>query len=85
MAWPWLRLRLPGTFEGLGIDLEKVEARSEAWAQDYFTEEEIQAAGEGSQRWLDLTRMWCLKEAALESHRNGPAVRLERYQCSGSR
>ena len=58
---------VPGTFEGLGIDVEKVEARSDAWAQDYFTEEEIQAAGESGQRWLDLTRMWCLKEAALKA------------------
>ena len=56
-----------GTFEGLGIDLEKVEARSEAWVQDYFTEAEIRAAGEGSRRWVELTRMWCLKEAALKA------------------
>jgi holo-[acyl-carrier protein] synthase len=57
----------PGTFEGLGIDLEKVEVRSEAWVQDYFTEEEIQAAGESTQRWVDLTSVWCLKEAALKA------------------
>ncbi len=58
---------VPGTFEGLGIDLEKVEVRSEAWVQDYFTEEEIHAAGDSSRRWVELTRMWCLKEAALKA------------------
>lgn len=58
---------IPGTFEGLGIDLEKVEVRSEAWVQDYFTEEEIHAAGDSSSRWIELTRMWCLKEAALKA------------------
>jgi phosphopantetheine--protein transferase-like protein len=57
----------PGTFEGLGVDLEKVEARSDAWVQDYFTEEEIQAAEQSPQRWLELTSMWCLKEAALKA------------------
>jgi phosphopantetheine--protein transferase-like protein len=57
----------PGMFEGLGVDIEKVEARSEAWVQDYFTEAEIQAAGDGRRRWAALTRIWCLKEAALKA------------------
>ncbi len=29
------------------MDLEKIEVRSESWVQDYFTEEEIRAAGAG--------------------------------------
>ncbi len=57
----------PGTFGGLGVDLEKVEARSDMWATDYFTEEEVQAAGNSNRRWIELTRMWCLKEAALKA------------------
>ena len=57
----------PGEFVGLGVDLEKVEARSDIWATDYFTEEEVQAAGNSDRRWTELTRMWCLKEAALKA------------------
>ncbi|MBI4965598.1 MAG: SDR family NAD(P)-dependent oxidoreductase [Desulfomonile tiedjei] len=58
---------VPGTFRGLGVDMEKVEARSESWVADYFTEEEILAAGENDRRWGRLTEMWCLKEAALKA------------------
>jgi 3-oxoacyl-(acyl-carrier-protein) synthase/NAD(P)-dependent dehydrogenase (short-subunit alcohol dehydrogenase family)/phosphopantetheinyl transferase (holo-ACP synthase)/acyl carrier protein len=58
---------LPGTFQGLGVDMEKVQPRSEAWVKDYFTDEEIRAAGDSDQRWSRLTRMWCLKEAALKA------------------
>jgi len=47
--------------------MEKVQPRSEAWVKDYFTDEEIRAAGDNDQRWSRLTRMWCLKEAALKA------------------
>jgi phosphopantetheine--protein transferase-like protein len=57
----------PGLFEGLGVDLEKVAPRSDAWINDYFTEDEIRAAGDDDSRWLEFTRMWCLKEAALKA------------------
>lgn len=58
---------LPGEFRGIGVDVEKIESRSEAWAGDYFSEEEIVSAGNGDRRWAQLTRMWCLKEAALKA------------------
>lgn len=58
---------VPGAFAGIGVDVEKVEVRSDSWAQDYFTEEEIRAAGEEDTRWLELTKRWCLKEAALKA------------------
>ncbi len=61
----------PKAFEGLGVDMEKVEARSDAWIRDYFTEEEIAAAGDNSGRWPALTRMWCLKEAVLKAMGTG--------------
>jgi phosphopantetheine--protein transferase-like protein len=61
----------PGDFVGLGVDLEKVAPRNEAWIADYFTEEEIRAAGDDNARWLELTRMWCLKEAALKAMGTG--------------
>jgi len=56
-----------GSFNGLGVDIEKVEVRSDSWVGDYFTPEEILAAGQGAERWEALTRIWCLKEAALKA------------------
>ncbi len=61
----------PGEFVGLGVDMEKVEPRSEAWVQDYFTEDEIGAAGSDDARWARLTRMWCVKEATLKAFGTG--------------
>lgn len=58
---------LPGEFRGIGVDVEKIESRSEAWVGDYFSEEEIVSAGNGDRRWAELTGMWCLKEAALKA------------------
>ena len=57
----------PGLFEGLGVDIEKVETRSEGWIGDYFTEDENRLAGNGEERWSRLTMIWCLKEAALKA------------------
>jgi len=60
-----------GSFGGLGVDIEKVELRSEAWIKDYFTEEEIVYAEEDENRWKKLTGIWCLKEAALKAMGTG--------------
>ena len=57
----------PGSFGGVGVDIERVEARSESWIKDYFTDEEIQSAGADESRWEKLTGIWCLKEAALKA------------------
>ncbi len=62
---------IQGAFTGIGVDLEKIEVRSDAWVQDYFTQEEIRAAGNGDARWLELTKRWCLKEAALKAMGTG--------------
>jgi phosphopantetheine--protein transferase-like protein len=56
-----------GSFVGLGIDVEKVEERSDSWAHDYFTEDEIRVADESGNRMLALTGMWSLKEAFLKA------------------
>jgi acyl transferase domain-containing protein/NAD(P)H-dependent flavin oxidoreductase YrpB (nitropropane dioxygenase family)/NAD(P)-dependent dehydrogenase (short-subunit alcohol dehydrogenase family)/phosphopantetheinyl transferase/acyl carrier protein len=61
----------PGEFIGLGVDMEKVEPRSEAWVQDYFTEEEIGEAGTDDGRWARLTRIWSVKEATLKAFGTG--------------
>ncbi|HMK37470.1 MAG TPA: SDR family NAD(P)-dependent oxidoreductase [Desulfomonilaceae bacterium] len=58
---------VPGEFAGLGIDVEKVEVRSDAWVKDYFADEEIRSAGDAETRWVKFTKMWSLKEAALKA------------------
>jgi phosphopantetheinyl transferase len=58
---------LPGVFKGLGVDVEKVEPRSESWVNDYFAPEEIRVANAADERWLEFTKIWCLKEAALKA------------------
>jgi len=68
--------------EGLGVDVEKVEIRSDSWMQDYFTEEEMRAAGTGDRRWIELTRMWCLKEAALKAMGTGLRFDLKEIDAS---
>ncbi len=72
----------PGVFQGIGIDLEKVEARPEAWIQDYFTEGEIRAAGTGESRWVELTKRWCLKEALLKAFGTGLRFDLSDIQVA---
>ena len=54
-------------FSGIGIDIEKVEERTDSWIQDYFTEREQQVAQESNSPWRMLTRMWSLKEASLKA------------------
>lgn len=54
----------------LGCDLELIEARSDAFIADYFTQEEqalvAQAAGE-RQRYLLVSLLWSAKESALKA------------------
>jgi len=52
----------------LGIDLERVEARSPAFPDDYFTLDEIASLGRGLQAQAEqVTAIWCGKEAALKA------------------
>ncbi len=67
---------LPGTFEGLGIDVEKVEQRSENWVEDYFTQWEIRIASQGRDQTSLFTAMWALKEAATKALGTGLAFDL---------
>ena len=70
----------PGDFIGLGIDLEKVEPRTEGWAEDYFTPEEAAMADGSNDRWLTLTMFWSLKEAALKALGTGLRIDLKDVQ-----
>jgi acyl transferase domain-containing protein/NAD(P)H-dependent flavin oxidoreductase YrpB (nitropropane dioxygenase family)/phosphopantetheinyl transferase/NAD(P)-dependent dehydrogenase (short-subunit alcohol dehydrogenase family)/acyl carrier protein len=72
----------PQAFEGLGVDMEKIEVRSEAWIADYFTDQEIGIAGSTDDRWLNFTRMWCLKEAALKAMGTGLSFDLKNIRVT---
>ncbi len=54
-------------FVGFGIDIEKIEQRSESWVNDYFDESEIRIAGDGPDRWRTLNAIWSLKESGLKA------------------
>jgi len=54
-------------FEGIGVDIEQVEDRSQTWAEDYFTAIEINLALGSHESSRRLTRMWSLKEACLKA------------------
>ncbi|MDQ1237874.1 MAG: hypothetical protein QG577_58, partial [Thermodesulfobacteriota bacterium] len=56
-----------GDFRGLGIDVEKVEDRSEPWTEDYFTDRERAASELCQEKSAYFTKVWCIKEAALKA------------------
>lgn len=57
----------------LGCDLEVVEARSDAFVDDYFTDQEQKLIGSASprERNLLLALLWSAKESALKALRTG--------------
>jgi 4'-phosphopantetheinyl transferase len=56
-----------------GCDLEWIEAREEALVEDYFAAEEIAlvAQAPAAERATTVTLIWCAKESALKSLRQG--------------
>jgi len=79
---------VPGAFQGLGVDIEKVEKRKKAWINDYFTPEEISSAGDNHDQWARLTMLWSLKEAFVKAIGAGLRFDLRDIQvnlpdCSG--
>jgi acyl transferase domain-containing protein/NAD(P)H-dependent flavin oxidoreductase YrpB (nitropropane dioxygenase family)/NAD(P)-dependent dehydrogenase (short-subunit alcohol dehydrogenase family)/phosphopantetheinyl transferase (holo-ACP synthase)/acyl carrier protein len=67
---------------GLGVDIEKIEPRSESWVNDYFTSDEIRHAGQDHRRWAELSKMWCVKEAALKALGTGLTFDLKEIEAS---
>ncbi len=53
----------------VGADLEKIEARSEAFLEDFYTEGErrMLSALSGRQRDTAVNAIWCLKESLLKA------------------
>ena len=66
----------------LGCDLEKIEARSPAFLQDYFTEQELQAVQNTPppEQAMTANLIWCAKESALKALREG--LRLDTRSVS---
>lgn len=67
----------------LGADMERIEARSEAFVADYFTEEERQLAAEliGERRDVWATAVWSAKESVLKALRLGLTVDTRWVTC----
>ncbi len=57
----------------VGIDVERVEARSDGFAALSFHDDEIRLASEGTSRDEALTRLWVAKEAAAKALGTGLA------------
>jgi 4'-phosphopantetheinyl transferase len=57
----------------VGCDLEKIEPHDESLVEDYFTAEEGELVGRApaEERALYITLIWCAKESALKSLRQG--------------
>jgi len=61
------------SYGALGCDVEMIEPRSDAFADDYFTTEEQQLVAQATEddRPLVLTLLWSAKESALKALRAG--------------
>ena len=74
-----------GVADGMdfGVDIERVEARSDEFINDYFTltEQQIVADTPPSDRDLAVTTVWSAKEAALKALRLGLRVDTRAVEC----
>ncbi|RLB55853.1 MAG: hypothetical protein DRI34_09980 [Deltaproteobacteria bacterium] len=66
----------------LGVDLERIEPRSPAFLEDYYTpaERRLIAAQEGLSAEQATTVLWCLKEAGLKALGTGLKVNPTRIE-----
>jgi 4'-phosphopantetheinyl transferase len=68
----------------IGVDIERIEPRAEAFAEDYFTAHELdqlRAAPPESRDSL-VTVIWSAKESALKALRLGLTVDTRRVSCT---
>ncbi|MFO7681287.1 MAG: 4'-phosphopantetheinyl transferase superfamily protein [Chloroflexota bacterium] len=67
----------------LGADIERIEARSEAFVADYFTEEErgLETEAVGEMRDVWVTAVWSAKESVLKALRLGLTVDTRWVTC----
>jgi 4'-phosphopantetheinyl transferase len=78
-AWPD-----PDDALAAGADLERIEARSEAFVRDFFTDAETaawDARPAGGPRDLLATALWSAKEAVLKALRLGLTVDTRHIDC----
>lgn len=67
----------------LGADIERIEARSEAFVTDYFTKEECRLVERwaGEMRNVAVTAVWSAKEAVLKALHLGLTVDTRSVAC----
>ncbi|SMX34722.1 type I polyketide synthase [Actibacterium lipolyticum] len=73
----------PAKFAGVGVDIERVKHREEAFLTTAFSPAEremIATAPEGDARDRLVTRLWCAKEATGKSFGVGLAHALDRFE-----
>jgi phosphopantetheinyl transferase/3-hydroxymyristoyl/3-hydroxydecanoyl-(acyl carrier protein) dehydratase len=67
----------PGEPAPIGVDIERIETREEAFARDYFTPEELAlSVGEGVERDALITALWCCKESVSKALGLGLKLRM---------
>ncbi|PIS47422.1 MAG: hypothetical protein COT17_03535 [Elusimicrobia bacterium CG08_land_8_20_14_0_20_51_18] len=66
----------------IGVDVEKIEKRSEAWKKDFFTAGEYGACAGSEEKF---TETWTLKEAALKMLGLGLSVDAREAEIAGER
>ena len=67
----------PGEPAPIGVDIEHIESRDEAFARDYFTSEELALSpGEGVERDTLVTALWCCKESVSKALGLGLKLRV---------
>lgn len=77
-GWAVAAVSAPQTF--LGVDLEKIEPRSRAWAEDFFAEEE-----KGPATDAHLTRVWTQKEAVVKLLGRGLSLNTREIVLAGGK
>lgn len=77
-GWAIAAVSAPHTF--LGIDLEKVETRMQAWAEDFFTPEEREPMTPEH-----LTELWTKKEAVVKLLGRGLSLNTREISFEGGK